>query len=646
MRRSTRFSTSSVKVRTVPWISQLSGTTLVASPVWLIVTEITAVSIGRLLRVTIVWKACTIWQATGTGSSPRCGSAAWLPLPRIVILNSFEPAITGPLFSANCPTRMPGQLWMPKIASIGNFSNRPSRIISRAPPPPSSAGWNTRYTVPSKLRCFAKCRAAASSIAVWPSWPQACILPGWVLACAKWLCSVSGSASMSARSPTARLDVPFFTMPTTPVLPRPRCTGMPQSVSALAMTSAVRSSWKHSSGWAWMSRRMVVMAAASARIDSINCMLGLRDGGRQRPMLRRRLRTVAAQATRADPGAGARYDARHTPCRYRVDLRAAPSRRTAEPARPAADRPPRPGDAAAHPSRCRGLGARLRPRLPPALRPPPDGRRVRPRVARRRDARPARRLAAGADHQPGRRRDGPAAGAVQRRGRRLAAAAAHGHGRVRARPCARLLRVAATGGAAAAPALAGRGGARRRDPAAGGPDALHRRRHLGAGLRQGHQHPRGRRRRDPAPPRPGAAGDLPPRAQRRALLALVAAAARPGARRERGQDQPGDPRVRRPGAAATARRTAAARTADQPAGGDDRRRRPARQRRRRPRRGGQRADHAARRRGHHRQHAGVDDPPAAPASGGAAPARRRSAARGAGPAALHLRADGTARVPR
>ena len=39
-----------VKVRTVPWISQLSGITLVASPAWIIVTEITPVSIGRLLR--------------------------------------------------------------------------------------------------------------------------------------------------------------------------------------------------------------------------------------------------------------------------------------------------------------------------------------------------------------------------------------------------------------------------------------------------------------------------------------------------------------------------------------------------------------------------------------------------------------------
>ena len=57
MRRSIRSSTSSVKVRTVPWISQASGTTLVASPAWIIVTEMTAASIGFLLRVTMVWKA-------------------------------------------------------------------------------------------------------------------------------------------------------------------------------------------------------------------------------------------------------------------------------------------------------------------------------------------------------------------------------------------------------------------------------------------------------------------------------------------------------------------------------------------------------------------------------------------------------------
>jgi hypothetical protein len=74
-------STSSEKVRTVPVSSQLSGITLLVSPAWMVVTEITAASVGFILRVRMVWKACTISQAIGTGSMPVCGSAAWPPLP-------------------------------------------------------------------------------------------------------------------------------------------------------------------------------------------------------------------------------------------------------------------------------------------------------------------------------------------------------------------------------------------------------------------------------------------------------------------------------------------------------------------------------------------------------------------------------------
>ena len=49
-----------------------------------------------------------------------------------------------------------------------------------APAPPSSAGWKITTAVPAKLRVSARYLAAPSSIAVWPSWPQACILPGTV----------------------------------------------------------------------------------------------------------------------------------------------------------------------------------------------------------------------------------------------------------------------------------------------------------------------------------------------------------------------------------------------------------------------------------------------------------------------------------
>ena len=82
--------------------------------------------------------------AIGTGSHPMCGSAAWPPLPLMVILNSLLEAITGPGLTAKVPTCGPGQLCMPNTASMGNCSNRPSLIISRAPPPPSSAGWKIR----------------------------------------------------------------------------------------------------------------------------------------------------------------------------------------------------------------------------------------------------------------------------------------------------------------------------------------------------------------------------------------------------------------------------------------------------------------------------------------------------------------------
>src|SRR3990167_1287802 len=85
MRFSIRSRTSSEKVRTVPCSSHASGTTLVASPAWIMVTERTPASTGFLLRLMMVWNACTIWQATGMGSMPLCGRGARLPPPRLVV---------------------------------------------------------------------------------------------------------------------------------------------------------------------------------------------------------------------------------------------------------------------------------------------------------------------------------------------------------------------------------------------------------------------------------------------------------------------------------------------------------------------------------------------------------------------------------
>ena len=46
----------------------------------------------------------------------------------------------------------------------------------------------------------------------------------------------------------------------------------PLSELVAATTSAVRTSWKQSSGWAWMSRRTAAMPAACVRMESMSFM--------------------------------------------------------------------------------------------------------------------------------------------------------------------------------------------------------------------------------------------------------------------------------------------------------------------------------------------------------------------------------------
>ena len=62
-----------------------------------------------------------------------------------------------------------------------------------------------KYAVPSSFFRRASAAAAPSSIAVWPSWPQACIFPGTFDACVTPDFSVMWSASRSARRPIASL---------------------------------------------------------------------------------------------------------------------------------------------------------------------------------------------------------------------------------------------------------------------------------------------------------------------------------------------------------------------------------------------------------------------------------------------------------
>ena len=168
---------------------------------------------------------------------PRCGWAAWLPRPRCGCPSCRTAASSGPGRVAMWPRGRPGLLCRAKTASQGNWSNSPSSTITRPPPRPSSAGWKMKWTAPSKLRVSARYFAAPSSMVVWPSWPQACILPSWVERWANSLRSWIGSASMSARRPMLRGALPRRRVPTTPVLARPRCTSQPNSASLAATRS-------------------------------------------------------------------------------------------------------------------------------------------------------------------------------------------------------------------------------------------------------------------------------------------------------------------------------------------------------------------------------------------------------------------------
>ena len=87
--------------------------------------------------------------------------------------------------------------------------------------PENEPGWNISLTVPSISSSMLLSSFAAPSImAVWVSWPQACILPGFWERNSTFACSSTGRASISPRS---RMVLPGFLPPasaTTPALPQ------------------------------------------------------------------------------------------------------------------------------------------------------------------------------------------------------------------------------------------------------------------------------------------------------------------------------------------------------------------------------------------------------------------------------------------
>jgi hypothetical protein len=157
------------------------------------------------------------------------------------------------------PTSSRGSQCSPKIDWTP--SSPPAAITSSAPPGmTSSAGWNTSRTRPGSSGADASASPAAMSMVVWASWPQACAAPGTPDAYGSPVSSVSGSASMSARSATQRSPVP--TSQVSPV-PLSKILGRsPAADNSPATSSVVANSRRDSSGLAWMCRYQASTSSA------------------------------------------------------------------------------------------------------------------------------------------------------------------------------------------------------------------------------------------------------------------------------------------------------------------------------------------------------------------------------------------------
>mmetsp|Transcript_13968 Transcript_13968/g.46255 ORF Transcript_13968/g.46255 Transcript_13968/m.46255 type:complete len:223 (-) Transcript_13968:261-929(-) len=195
-----------------------------APPAWNTVVLITTESSGSTRLDTMVCNAVTTAAPHTTTSTFLCGTAACPPAPVTVISYDPLPAMMVPPFVPTVPDGVSwyGQLCNAKAVEIfGCMVCNPASNMARAPAPPSSAGWNTKYTVPFNACSFRfKIFAAPNNMATCPSCPQACIKPVfWLRKCSgkfpTSVSSVNGSASMSARNKTTGA-IPLPIIPTTP----------------------------------------------------------------------------------------------------------------------------------------------------------------------------------------------------------------------------------------------------------------------------------------------------------------------------------------------------------------------------------------------------------------------------------------------
>ena len=170
--------TSRVKLRVSPRMTTSEGIALRAPSVTISVQETTAVSAGWMLRATIVCSPRTIWAATTMGSTTICGWEACPPRPamRISKLSSLDMRLPDP--GADAPGGHARHVVQPedrRRRGTGRTDRRRSSPWRRSPC--SSAGWKTSWTAPSKPPSPARTWPAPSTMAMCPSWPQACIVP-------------------------------------------------------------------------------------------------------------------------------------------------------------------------------------------------------------------------------------------------------------------------------------------------------------------------------------------------------------------------------------------------------------------------------------------------------------------------------------
>lgn len=112
----------------------------------------TAVSRGSHSRDTNCCRLSMSEEAVRIGSAVRLGNAAWPPCAVINTSQELLLAKRGPGFVLTTPTGQEGSTWKPNIACAA--PKAPSAIITSAPAPPSSAGWNRSLTVPCHTTTF------------------------------------------------------------------------------------------------------------------------------------------------------------------------------------------------------------------------------------------------------------------------------------------------------------------------------------------------------------------------------------------------------------------------------------------------------------------------------------------------------------